>query len=283
MHRLAAIIRVMHLTLCYHHVSPWRRLYSVTPEVFDQHLELLRSHGWEILGFDEFTEHSRRASRARTALVTFDDGNADVWLHAAPVLAARGLAATMFVISSDVTDGPARQHGDEEPGPGGSEDEPVRVRWAELSDWMASGGLSVQTHTHQHSDWRREPGAAIDRSARLQADLDESCALIEARLGQRPRALAWPWGRSDPALRAVAARSGMNWQFSVIPGVDLVPAGRTTLWHRVPADGLGPSAFRAMLARYRHRPVARIHSLARRGLAIARAESVRPLFRTGSR
>ncbi len=268
----------MKLTLCYHHVSPWRSLCSTTPEAFGRHLELLRRAGWQALGFDEFAEHSRKASRARAALLTFDDGHADNWLHAAPVLAAHGVAATMFVISADVDEGPVRAHGDEGLAPGATEDDPVRIRWSELSQWAATGSLSVQTHTHRHRDWRREPGSARQRAAAFGADLDESIAIITARIGQSPRALAWPWGHSDPGLRRVAASRGIGWQFSVIPGVDRGLMRAEAPWHRVPADGLDAVRFAAMLERYRYRPLAFARSGARRWLAIARGQSARPIL-----
>lgn len=268
----------MRLTLCYHHVSPWRSLYSTTPEDFGRHLDLLRRAGWKALGFDEFAEHSRKPSRSRTVLLGFDDGHADNWLHAAPILAAHDLAATMFVISGDVAEGPVREHGDEGLAPGGTEDDPVRIRWSELGQWAATGGLSVQTHTHRHRDWHREQGSARQRAAAFGADLDASIAVITDRIGQAPSALAWPWGHSDPGLRMVAAGRGIGWQFSVTPGVDRGPMRPEALWHRVSADGLDAVGFAAMLERYRYRPLALARSNARRWLAVLRGQSVRPVF-----
>lgn len=268
----------MNLTLCYHHVSPWRGLCATTPEDLGRHLELLRRAGWQPLGFDEFAGHSRTASRARTVLITLDDGHADNWLHAQPVFAAHGVPATMFVISGDVEDGPVRECGDQGLAPGATEDDPVRIRWSELAQWAASGALSVQTHTHHHRDWRQEPGSARQRAAEFGEDLDESVAVITARLGTPPRALAWPWGHSDPGLRAVATERGIGWQFSVVPGVDQVPMPPDAPWHRVAADGLDAVEFAAMLERYRYRPLARLRSVARRGLAVLRSQSTRPTF-----
>ncbi|MBE0595064.1 MAG: polysaccharide deacetylase family protein [Gemmatimonadales bacterium] len=257
----------MNLTLCYHHISPWRRLYATTPETFARHLELLRGAGWTLLGFDEFAEHSRKPSRARTALVSFDDGHADNWLHAAPVLAAHEAAAVMFLISGDVDEGAVRERGDEGLAPGASEDDPVRIRWSEVEQWAATGSLSVQTHTHRHRDWVRDTGNVSQRAAGLRADLDASIAAITARIGTPPRALAWPWGRSDPALREVAAGCGIGWQFSVIPGVDQGPLRPAALLHRVPADGLDANGFARMLERYRYRPLALARSQMRRRLS----------------
>jgi peptidoglycan/xylan/chitin deacetylase (PgdA/CDA1 family) len=71
-------------------------LLCVSPGHFEQHLEVLR-RAYTPLGLEEF-EAARAAGRVpdRAVAITFDDGYADNWRTAAPLLACRGLRATVF-------------------------------------------------------------------------------------------------------------------------------------------------------------------------------------------
>jgi len=91
------------LILLYHRVAeperdPWS--LCVSPRRFAEHLEVL---GDRVRPLAQLAG-ARRANRRCVAL-TFDDGYADVLEAAHPLLARRGVPATVFVATGDVDDG----------------------------------------------------------------------------------------------------------------------------------------------------------------------------------
>ena len=88
--------------LIYHRISfevPDPQLLCVTPANFQQHAEHLKRH-YDVISLQELKpllEKKRRPKK--TVVVTFDDGYADNYWNAYPVLKRYGLPATLFVVS----------------------------------------------------------------------------------------------------------------------------------------------------------------------------------------
>ena len=75
--------------------DPWA--LAVAPETFATQLALLK-RSRTVLPMEIFAEELRRDRLPRDAVaITFDDGYVDNLRHAAPALAAEGLAATLFL------------------------------------------------------------------------------------------------------------------------------------------------------------------------------------------
>jgi len=83
------------LCLLYHRVNPVNDpifKLTVSPENFDKHMQYIRSH-FPILRFEEnWTEYS-----TDSVVVTFDDGYADNYEYALPILEKYHIPATIFV------------------------------------------------------------------------------------------------------------------------------------------------------------------------------------------
>jgi len=89
------------VVLCYHSVHATDPTASATPELFGRHLRWLREH-CEVTPFRRVMDvvHDRPASRPAVA-ITFDDGYADNFECAFPVLNQYGLSATFFLTVPD--------------------------------------------------------------------------------------------------------------------------------------------------------------------------------------
>ena len=261
----------MNLVLCYHHVSPVRTLYNSTPEMFTRHLETLKEAGYAFIDHEEFVNLAWRRfpSRAKTALITFDDGHADNWFHARPILLSLKLPAVLFAITDPraIAEGPQRDAA-EEPVLGTDADaEHVHtpMRWSEIQAWHATGMLSVQSHTHGHKPLERFVGTQDALRKAISEDLELSRKVIEDRTGRSPVSLAWPWGHSNPTLRAAAANLGFPLHFSTVPGYNGPWAAQQRL-HRVCLDGASAATVEAWALRSGARRAAKIYSLARTGI-----------------
>jgi peptidoglycan/xylan/chitin deacetylase (PgdA/CDA1 family) len=115
-HALLRRVRARSLTiLCYHRVlpaavraeSPFPEL-AVRPEVFARHVEFCARH-YRCLPLHEAVEHLRADPKPPCPLltITFDDGYADNFAYARPILNAQGVQATLFAISALVGAGAA--------------------------------------------------------------------------------------------------------------------------------------------------------------------------------
>jgi peptidoglycan/xylan/chitin deacetylase (PgdA/CDA1 family) len=128
---------------------------------------------------------AERPRRARLLTITFDDADRSVFTHALPELQARAILATVFVCTRYVHEG----HRDTSTGR-----YPV-MSWAELAEW-ASSGYDVGAHTVNHIPLNQ---TSRDRA---RAEVLESRATLEQRLGRAVRSFAYPWGFYTPWLRA---------------------------------------------------------------------------------
>lgn len=123
------------------------------------------------------------ATMARTDVaVTFDDGFASDCELALPILAARDLRATFFVVA-DLVGRPGRLSGDG-----------VRE--------LAAAGMTIGSHGLTHRSWREL------RAGELDEELRGSRAWLEDLTGAPVRSAACPLGRYDARVLRSVRRAG---------------------------------------------------------------------------
>lgn len=125
--------------------------------------------------------------------ITFDDAYRNFDEEAYPVLAALGLAATLFV-PTDFVDGagPAPLRGAEELPP---------LPWRRLRE-LADGGLvELGSHSRSHPDLRAVPDRA------LRDEVAGSKAVLQERTGVEPQVFCYPRALRSPRVEAAVARS----------------------------------------------------------------------------
>ena len=210
--------------LMYHHISPAPGLVTVSPDNFRAQMQDLARAGWHTVGTADIAAFlSGKALPARSVAITFDDGYLDNYIHAYPVLREYGLYATIFVVTDWLTDGPVRQIGGDIALPdhrgckaaiaAGRTDE-VMLRWSEIEAMQADGVVEVHSHTHSHTRWDRMLPDIAARRAALAADLRDSRAILQRRLGLEDRHLCWPQGYFDEDYVAVAQDCGFMYLYT---------------------------------------------------------------------
>lgn len=166
--------------LIYHQVGiDLGRQMDLSTEAFIHQLDWMQSHG-EIVDLDTAIAHRAEPDADKLYVLTFDDGFADVYHNAFPVLAERNLPFTLYLTTEPIeTQQPInRDYPTAQP-----------FTWDQLQEMMAGGLVTIGAHTHTHPDLRKLSGDAIAN------ELDVSNQLIEQRLGVRPRHFTYPWGR----------------------------------------------------------------------------------------
>lgn len=179
--------------LMYHYISPLpegadtiRQDLTVTPEAFAAQLAYLQAAGYTSISLFELFAALQGETRLpdKPIVLTFDDGYADAYAYAFPLLQRYGFTGTFFVIANVIE--------------GGVEG---FLTW-EQARAMAEAGMSIQSHSLDHVDLR-------ERSAEfLRHQLEGSRALIEARVGQPVRFFCYPAGRYDDATVRALAQAG---------------------------------------------------------------------------
>lgn len=178
--------RVTSRILTYHSIGYRRHEMNVTPEDFSAHMNwLVRNH--PIITLEE------AAAGVPGVAITFDDGYQDNLLHAAPLLHALEIPATIFMVSDRAG---TTLDADPEPETG------VLMRWDELCNLRAMG-IQVGSHTRTHPHL-----AQLDEEAQYE-EIVGSKLQLEARLGFAVTCFAYPYGSAadynDTSIRLAEA------------------------------------------------------------------------------
>lgn len=188
--------------------------FSVSPGAFAAQLAYLREQGFTSVtagALPAMLAGDPGAVRDRTVVLTFDDGYADFYTRALPLLAEYGFTATVFATSGFMEDtGPERM-----------------LRWNQLAE-AARAGIEIGAHTCQHPQLDQIP------DKRLRDELYVSKDRIEDKLGFSVPGLAYPYGYSNAKVRQVAREAGYGYAYAVnnvtaTPGSDRFALPRLTV------------------------------------------------------
>ena len=173
------------VVLCYHSVDPSPGYLSLSPDLFEEHLGWLHEH-CRVVALDELVAGPSRSGGPHVA-ITFDDGYADNRTHALPLLTARNMPATFFVTVGFLEcDDDVMAHLSEvwrTP-----RERLCPLSWSQVRE-LRGAGMSVGSHTWSHRN------LALLSPAAAEHDLRRSREVLEERLGEPVRAVAYPWGK----------------------------------------------------------------------------------------
>lgn len=156
----------------YHGVGPdrkgWPWNYLFTPaDVFERQMKALRDAAWTTISLSELYAHmfSGKVLPEKPVVLTFDDGYADNWIYAYPILKRYGHRAAVWM-SVDFVDPRS------EPRPTLEDVWSGRLResdldprgylsWAEMKCMIESGHIEIQSHAMTHT-WYPSSGEILD-------------------------------------------------------------------------------------------------------------------------
>lgn len=168
--------------LMYHYLSTppadadiYRRDLSVAPELFAAHLDRLLAEGYTAISLYTVIDALQRGAPLpdKPVVITFDDGYRDNYENAFPLLRARGMPATIFVVTDFI-----------------DEQRPEYLTW-DMAREMLQAGISIESHGRNHFSL-----AGRDDDYLVWQALG-SLETIEYELGVRPRFVSYPAGEYD--------------------------------------------------------------------------------------
>ncbi|HSJ83259.1 MAG TPA: polysaccharide deacetylase family protein [Acidimicrobiia bacterium] len=174
--------------LIYHQIGAGSgRQMDLMPEAFRRHVDWLQSQG-RIVGLGDALSGADDHNANRSYVLTFDDGYADFFENAFPLLRIRGIPFTLYLTSGHIETGKPLHEGDRP------------LTWDMVREMVDSGLVTMGAHTHSHPDLRGLRIADVER------EIEKSNELIEGRTGLAPRHFAYPKGYWDPQAETVVRR-----------------------------------------------------------------------------
>lgn len=177
----------------YHHVGLHAASWTVPILNFEEQLQTLQRDGYQSVSMHAYLDAAQKKTTLppKSVVLTFDDGYADNYQYAFPLLQRYGFKATFYVI--------ARRIGQK-----------GYMTWAQLRD-MQRAGMEIGNHTLDHPFMTRQhpwPGFWQFLAASLE---------IRWNLGIWPESVAYPYNDHNAAVLKWAKAAGFRGGLIVAP------------------------------------------------------------------
>jgi peptidoglycan/xylan/chitin deacetylase (PgdA/CDA1 family) len=158
--------------------------WTVAPKNFEAQMAWLSQRGFHTITMAQLVAHlkDRQSLPSQPIIVSFDDGWAEQYSIAFPILKRYGFIGTFFVYTDPL-------------------DRPPYLTWAQLQE-MTSAGMDIQAHSLSHPHLRVLPADTAYK------EIAESKAILEKRLGKPVLAFNYPFGEYNPAVIEMVRRAG---------------------------------------------------------------------------
>lgn len=181
--------------LQYHHVdNDTPPSTSISPELFETHLEYIEENGFKVWPLPDVIGHLKASKPLpdKVVSITFDDAYSSIYRVAYPLLRERKWPFTIFVAT-----------------------EPVEqklnsfISWAELKE-MSENGATIANHTHSHAHLvrRQENESETAWLARVHDEISKAEVLIEQHLGKAEKLFAYPFGEYTSEVQTLLNNLG---------------------------------------------------------------------------
>ena len=185
---------------------------SVSPSDFSAQMDWLAVHGYHPVEFNDVRAYfaGKQPLPAKPVIITLDDGYADLYTTAYPILEAHGFKAVAYIVSGFVGQ--------------------PRYVTAEQVLQLDRNGIEIASHTVEHANLARLTGSS------LRAQLVDSKQWLESLLGHPVLDFAYPSGRFNAEVVAAVMAAGYSTAATEIYSTYHSLADRYT-WSRVRVRG----------------------------------------------
>ena len=183
--------------LMYHsvavHAETGPKYYRTTtsPTRFAEQMRFLYEHGYTAVDLDNVVRRLDAPSQdaGKLVAITFDDGFANLYTNAFPILQRYGLSASMFLPTSYISASPRQFKGT------------ACMTWDQVYQ-LSKSGISFGSHTVSH------PQLHVLKASDRRRELRESKDSIEQRLGTAVHSFSYPYAfpEQDRAFRQQLAQ-----------------------------------------------------------------------------
>ena len=227
------------IALCYHEVesdhSSGMTATAVRAGDLAAQLAWLQASGYHPISLQQVVDARNGGAPLpeKAVLLSFDDGKKDVYTRVFPLLKLFRFPAVVALVGHwlDVPEGGTVDYD------GKSLPRNAFVSWQDVREMQRSGLVEIASHSYNlHRSVLANPQGNAQPSAtsrlyadgayeadeaylaRLHADLRRNRDLIERQTGVAPRAVVWPYGRSNGAAKQLAEELGMPIGLTLVDG-----------------------------------------------------------------
>ena len=169
---------------------------AISEEIFRRQMRFLKDHRYNVVSLEALADLIRAGKKipARTVAITFDDGYADNYKYAFPILKEYNFPATIFIITNEVGT-------------------PYRLSWKEIKTMRDSGLITFGSHA-----LGPEPLINIKDETVLKKEVFHSKVVLEDKLGVAVNIFAYPEGMFNEKIRQLVIDAGYKAAVTTIPG-----------------------------------------------------------------
>jgi len=209
----------------YHHIDPVASDYTITPQMFKDHLEALKKNHYQVIPMKQFIDflNGKGTVPPNAVVLTFDDGYESFYNYAYPILKEEQMSATNFLIVSYVGTNPGTPF----------------LNWNEIQR-MQADGFTFYSHTYNAHDFAADqngnPVAPLtnpiylkdknrmeteaEYRQRVTSDLAEAEQVIQQKLGNQDKLFCFPHGRYNQDLLGIGDALGYKYYFTGLDGLN---------------------------------------------------------------
>lgn len=167
--------------LCLHEVGYRGDALSITPEQFRHLLQEIKAEGYTFIDANDLKliKDGRMKQPKKAMFLSFDDGYADNYENAYPIIRQEGAKATFFLISSMIG-------------------QPGRMSSGQIQE-MLDGGMAIGSHTVNHE--------MLDKitDEQVTTEMEQSKESLQEMFNEPIYAIAYPGGYEDKDVVNIAS------------------------------------------------------------------------------
>jgi peptidoglycan/xylan/chitin deacetylase (PgdA/CDA1 family) len=170
----------------------------VPPMSFEAQIDYLYRNMYTILNVSQLIQilNDKSPIPDKTIVLTFDDGYADFYYSALPILSRYNLTATLYVVTGCVGKTALWLRRERQTG------QPM-LTWKQIAE-ISNSGIECGAHTHSHPK--------LDTLSLTMAKEEIRCSkdLLEQHLGQQVTSFAYPYGYYTSDMRRLVKEAGFT-------------------------------------------------------------------------
>ncbi len=182
------------MILAYHRINPWypEDALSVSPAMFERQINFLLKKGLKPVSLYEYFEDL--SNSRKNFCITFDDGFADNFMFAFPVMKKYGIKPTIFLTAHFIgTEKLHRKYNDKE--------KDRYLKWKEVQE-MLRADIDFGSHSLSHPDL-----TSLDRKQAWN-EIFESEKFIQKNIGRKILFFCYPYGKQNAKIREMVKNAG---------------------------------------------------------------------------
>ena len=182
--------------------------YVIPASRFARQMAWLKRMRYRVISLEEYCRSRLKGSLPprRSVVITMDDGYADNWTVAYPILRRHGFPAVVFVVSGQIG-GTYHSHIHSE-----LDGRPM-LSWSQIQT-LALGGVEIGAHTRTHPDLTKIP---LEQARK---EIEDSRIKLERKVGVPIRVFSYPFGRYNREVQIRVEKGGFLSSCSVNTGLN---------------------------------------------------------------